>query len=136
MPKTGQVSMEYMIVVGFSLLMIIPIIAIYGVERESIANQVNTKQAHNIARQIVDSAETVYYLGEPAKTTLKVYMPNNVERATIGNYTVAFFVNLGKSITEVHSECLVNITGALSTRPGIQFIEIAAYDYVVNITNQ
>ncbi len=136
MRKKAQVSMEYMMVVGFSLLMIMPIIAIYGMERQSINNQVNAKQAGNIAKKIVDSAETVYYLGKPAKTTLKVYMPSNVERIEINNREIVFKVRVGKLLTDIVGTSQVNMTGNLSTGQGIQYIDIAADNYVVNITNQ
>lgn len=136
MRKSAQVSMEYMMVVGFSLLMIIPIISIYGIERQSINNQVNAKQAGNIAKKIVDSAETVYYLGKPAKTTLKVYMPNNVEEIIISNQEIVFKVRFGKLVSDVVGTSQVNLTGNLSITHGIQYIDIAADEYVVNITNQ
>ena len=136
MQMRAQVSMEYMLVVGFSLLMIIPVIAIYGQQRDSINYQINTRQAHNIAHKVADAAETVYYLGKPAKTTLKVYMPANIEAVSIGNQTVKFYINVGKEVTEVNAESGVNMTGYITTRRGLHFIEIAADDYAVNITSR
>lgn len=131
----GQVSMEYMLVIGFSLLMILPVIVIYGKERQGINDQVNMKQAQNIGRKIADAAETVYYLGKPAKTTLKVYMPNNVESLTVGNNTVLFKIRTTNTVpADIPSYCSVNITGTLSNKPGIQYVQVVAGDNVVNIS--
>ncbi len=134
--KSAQISMEYMIVIGFTLLMITPLLVIYGKERQNINDQVNSRQAFNIARKIVDSAHTVYYLGKPAKTTLKVYMPNNVEDILFRNYTIIFRMKSGLGTQEIMSESSVNLTGKISTGTGIQYIDITAQDYAVNITTR
>ena len=81
--KRAQVSMEYMVMVGFTLFMIIPIMLIYGSERQSITNQVSYSQAKQVATKIVDSAEKVYYLGKPSQTTIRVYIPQNIDSALV-----------------------------------------------------
>ena len=135
MVRTGQVSMEYMIVVGFSILMIIPIVAIYGAEKNNISDRVNERQAATIARKITDSAETVYYFGKPTKTTIKVYMPHNVKNIVIGNNYISMIVMIGGTLVEIPpSYSAVNLTGNVTPRTGIQFIEITADDYAVNIS--
>ncbi len=137
MRRRSQVSMEYMLVVGFTLLLIVPILVLYGREKEAINNQVSMRQAENIARKIADSAETVYYIGKPAKTTLKVYMPQRVHSATVANNEIYFTINYGKLLADTPAAyCSVNVTGNISTKPGIQYIEIAADDNVVNITTR
>jgi len=129
--------MEYMVVVGFTLLMLLPIIAIYGIEKESMREQVNLRQAQNIARKIVDASETTYYLGKPARTTLKIYMPPDVVDVTFDNREVVFFMQAGSSVTEVPPPVSsVNLSGNISLRQGIQYIEIAADVYQVNISNK
>ena len=80
--------MEYMLIVGFSLLLIMPVLVIYGTEKQSISNQVSYSQAKQIATKIADSAETVYYLGKPSRTTIRVYMPYNIQDITFNNYEV------------------------------------------------
>ena len=135
MSRKSQISMEYMMVVGFSLLMVIPIISIYGMERVNMRQEVNIKQAQNIANKLADSAETVYYLGKPTKTTLKVYMPEDIESVTINGRTILFKMRYSKEITDVPPPLLsINVTGNLSIKPGIQYIEVAADDNGANIT--
>jgi uncharacterized protein (UPF0333 family) len=131
----GQVSMEYMMIVGFSLLLIIPIIAIYGLERQGMNTQVAVEQASNIGRKVTDASETVYYLGKPAKTTLKIYMPAYIENITISDREIIFLVALDDGTTEVVATSDVNMTGSISAHQGIQFVEVAADDYAVNISS-
>jgi len=133
----AQVSMEYMAVVGFTLLMLLPIVAIYGMERQGMRDQINIKQAQNIGRKIVDAAETTYFLGKPAKTTLKVYMPPDVYDIHIGNNEIVFVMKIGNVLTEVPPPySSVNLSGSLSNKQGIQYIQISADHYQVNITNK
>jgi uncharacterized protein (UPF0333 family) len=132
--RRGQVSMEYMMVVGFSLLLLLPIIAVYGLERQNMDNQITAKQADTIARKVADSAETVYYLGKPARTTLKVYMPKNIVNVSIDGREVVFVVRMGKGLSDVVGTSDVNMTGTITTRQGIQYIELTADDNVVNVT--
>jgi len=141
MGKLAQISMEYMMVVAFTLIMVIPMLAIYGMERQGINDSINTKQAENIARKIVDSAETVFFLGKPAKTTLKVYIPNNIDSVEINDYEVVFKVKIvaasgGFIINDIVGSSQVNMTGNITSDPGLHFIEIAADDNVVNITTK
>ena len=112
MARTGQVSMEYMIVVGFSILMILPIVALYGAERQGISDQVNQRQASTISRKIADSAETVYYFGKPTMTTLKVYMPLNVKKIIIGNNYISMLLEQDGTIIELPpAYSAVNLSG-------------------------
>jgi uncharacterized protein (UPF0333 family) len=128
--RKGQISMEYMLVVGFSLMLIVPIISIYGFERQSIANQVSIRQAYSIASKVTDASESVYYLGRPAKTTLKVYMPAGVDNATVSGREIIFFVH----DFEVVGTSDVNMTGSISAGQGIQYIEISADHTGVNVS--
>jgi uncharacterized protein (UPF0333 family) len=131
----AQISMEYMLVIAFSLLMILPIILIYGMERQSVNVEITSRQVENIAKKVVDSAETVYYLGKPAKTTLKVYMPQRIENIQIINNTIIFYYQSFDSVAQYPQTANVNITGNISKGPGFQSIKIIACDEYVNITN-
>jgi uncharacterized protein (UPF0333 family) len=131
----GQAGMEYMLVVGFSILLILPVVAIFGSEKQSISDQVNDRQAASIARNIADSAETVYYLGKPTKTTLKVYMPHTVKSFTIGTNYVSVIIEKGGDLVEIPpAYSAVNLSGNITVKPGLQYIVITADDRQVNIT--
>ncbi len=137
MAKRSQVAMEYMMVVGFAMLMVIPLFVIYGSQGMAARDQVNEKQASNIARKIVDSAETVYYLGKPSKTTIKVYMPDDIRNITISPRSIDFHMRTSQGVSVISVESsYVNLTGSLSANPGIHYIEIAADDYAVNVSTR
>ncbi len=133
--KRCQASLEYMVIIGFSVLLLIPLLLIYANEKSDLDIKVNSNQAQIILRKICDSAESVFYLGEPSKTRLKVYMPKYVEDIYFINNTLIFDVMAGDSVTEIPNVCLVNITENLTTNAGFQFINIEARENDVLVYN-
>ncbi|MFH1400074.1 MAG: hypothetical protein ABIH41_01015 [Nanoarchaeota archaeon] len=87
MGRAGQVSMEYLMVVAIAAMLIIPLIGIFFQASSDLDQSIQSSQADRVANEIVDAADEVYYLGPPAKKTLKVYLPDSVKSLTIGvNY--------------------------------------------------
>ena len=129
--KNAQVSVGYVIIVGFILFITIPLILIFYEHTSSTNDQVITSQVDMIAKKVVDSAESVYYLGEPSKTRIKVYMPTNVEDVIIDNYEIVFKVKTRSGITDISQPSSVNINGSISVTKGIHYISIESKgDYV------
>ncbi|MBU3941672.1 MAG: hypothetical protein KKF74_02055 [Nanoarchaeota archaeon] len=129
--KNAQVSVEYVIIIGFSLLITIPLILIFYEHTRTTSDQVISSQVDQIARKIVDNSESVYYLGEPSKTRIKVYMPENIEEAIISNKEVTFRVKTKSGVTDISHISSVNVSGYIAITPGIHYISIESKgDYV------
>ena len=127
----AQVSMEYMIIVGFVAAITIPMIIIFTSHSTEMNEQVIANQVDNIASKIVDSAESVYYLGESSKVTFRVYIPKKISSVTIGNNEVVFYVTKLAGVDEVVKYCPVPINGSLSATSGIYDIVVESRgDYV------
>ncbi|MEM4267491.1 MAG: hypothetical protein QXK37_01535 [Candidatus Woesearchaeota archaeon] len=124
----SQFAIEYVVIVSFALLALIPLLFIYGSEKSAVEMRVNANQAHLLARKIVDSAETVYYLGEPSKTTLKVYMPKNIDAIIITEKELVFRMKWQGETTDITQQSQVNLSGSLSPHAGIRYISITATD--------
>ena len=123
--------MEYVLIIGFATLIAIPLFLIFSHYTNETRNEVTYNQADSISRKIVDSAETVYYLGEPSKVTLKVYMPNDIKNLTIENGYVHFIVKAGRFTTDIVHSSTINISGNVSFKPGVKQINIESKgDYV------
>jgi len=122
--KNAQVSMEYVIIIGFIMLITIPLIVIFYEHTSNTSYQVITSQVDKIAKKVVDSAESVYYLGEPSKTRIKVYMPENVEQVVIHDKEIVFKVKTGSGLTDISQISSVNISGDIAITPGIRYINI------------
>ena len=62
----------------------------------------------------------------PTRSTLKVYMPSNVEGVTISPTEVNFRVRSRDGISDVECKSTVNLTGNVTASQGVKYIRIIA----------
>ena len=125
--KKSQISVEYMVIIGFVTLITIPLILIYHSFVQDSSTEITSTQVQQIAQKIAGAAESVYYLGEPSQTTLKVNMPSNVVSADLSaGYEVVFRVKTTSGTSDIVQNSPVNITGSLPTAEGLYTITIKA----------
>jgi hypothetical protein len=119
------------ITVGFAFLLIIPLSILFYEHMTSSYDDVNQNQAALIARKITDTANSVYYLGYPSSSTLKVYMPEGISVVNVTGREIVFIADSGSQIVSVAN---VNLTGSLSPGSGLRYIRISALENIVNVT--
>ena len=134
MPKS-QISIEYMFVMGFAALMTVPLLLIYYSYTADSGDTVASAQALQISRKIVDLSESVYYIGKPSQTTLKVNFPDKIKSVNLSSREVVFKIATSKGEAEVVQVSSVNMSGSLPTSPGMHIITIKADDGFVQITS-
>jgi hypothetical protein len=79
----GQVSIEYMIILGLTLAAIIPaVFFIYNYVQSSNEDVIKT-QINNIGKNIVDQAAEVYALGAGNRATVRMNVPEEVKNITL-----------------------------------------------------
>lgn len=122
----AQVGVEYLMIMGFVSLMVIPLAMLYFTSVQESGDEINGRQALNIARRVVDAAESVYYLGEPSQTTIKAVIPPNVQSATINSKEIVFKMKTKSGISDMIQVSSVNLTGSLPSSQGMHTITIKA----------
>lgn len=133
--KKAQIGMEYMTLVVFITAIILPLILLYHTQYEGTNEQIRGNQADQIARKVLDAAESVYYLGEPSKTTVKVYIPQQIENITISNKEIVFRMRTRQGIDEVVRTSPINISGSINPNSGIKFVTVESKGTYVEITS-
>lgn len=131
----SQISIEYTLIIGFTTIMIIPLVIIYHKYSSDASESVASSQALQIARKIIDASESVYYLGKPSQTTLKLNFPSNIELINLTNYEVVFKIKTKSGTAEIVQVSSVNITGSLPTSQGIHIVTVKAEDKYVKVTS-
>lgn len=132
--KKGQFSVEYLLMMGFTMLLLLPTIILFVTESQNIRYDISASQATQIARKIADKAEEMYYQGEPSKTTLKVYIPTGVFEIRCANNTIAVsLLTPDNAEQEILQFTAINITGNFSTSSGIYYIEIKSEGDFVSV---
>lgn len=130
----GQVSMEYLLVIGFALLMVIPIVIIFFMQSETIKDSVNLNQARTVAREIADNVKTVATLGSPAMTTIKVTMPDNIKAITIGQREIVITIETSGGTSDIFELLPANVTGTIRAESGIHILRIEVTPTNISIT--
>lgn len=134
--KRGQVSLEYTLMVGFALIILMPLVVIHMTQEESIRDDSNLMQATNIVQTLTSNAESIHFIGEPSKTTIEVRMPQNVKDIEIEDNRILFEVMTGGGVVEVYKYTDVELTGSLEPGPGLTRILIEAEDGRVKISQK
>lgn len=134
MEKKGQVGIEYMIIVGFVSFAVIAILLLAFFYSGQIKDSIKLNQAENFAEQLIGSAESVFFAGEPSKTTISLYLPDNVENIDITNdyVTITMQLSTGQNIRSY--ETRVPLQGTITTSEGIKKLTLTATETNVVIS--
>lgn len=125
--------MEYLITVGFVTFLVISVVLVAYLYTGILKNKIKENQVNAFANKVVTSAESVFYLGEPSKTTLEVYLPSGVNTISIFNDSMTINISTGATqIIRAYSSN-VNITGSINPAPGIKKLILEAKATYVDI---
>jgi uncharacterized protein (UPF0333 family) len=130
--RRGQVSVEYLIVLGFATFAITGIIGIAFYYINTTQDQMTANHVHNLANTILDNAESVYYAGSPSKMTITPYVPKGIEDIEFvqdpGNteyyIRVTYFASTGQNIIAFKSDVPLDTTSSISSTEGIKTVVI------------
>ena len=85
----GQVSIEYVMIVGFSLLIIAPMLVVSMRTSDSYQVSIEQTQLQRVADDLTALADEVSFEGAPAARSASVYFPARIENAnTTGRFLV------------------------------------------------
>jgi uncharacterized protein (UPF0333 family) len=132
--KRGQISTEYMIVVGFVIFFIILILGVALFYSAKINDNIRMRQIEQFSSKVISSAESVHYAGEPSKSTISVYLPKGVTGLSILENEIAVNYTSSSGVNKIVYSSKVPLEGEISTVDGVKKIKISALQNSVNIT--
>lgn len=136
----SQASMEHVMIVAVAFLTIVPMVYLFYSYSQSSVEDINFARLHKFGNTLVNTAETVYYLGEPTRITLEETVPEGIKNMTIkidGQiYELIFTLQDGSDA--VYSSN-VNISGVFDEydySSGLKriIIESKGYYVLINVT--
>ncbi|MGM5484095.1 MAG: hypothetical protein ACQER9_04235 [Nanobdellota archaeon] len=81
----SQISVEYMVILSLSLMLIIPLIGfVYSSTEESITDA-NTNMILTTGKKMISVSENVYYQGKGSKILLELNLPPEIKNITVLN---------------------------------------------------
>jgi uncharacterized protein (UPF0333 family) len=132
--KRGQISVEYMIVVGFIIFVVLLVLGAALLYSSQIDDSIQIRQIEQFAAKVISSAESVKYAGEPSRSTISAYLPAHVRAIQIiGKEIVIDFIT-GSGLNRVSYLSKVPLEGEISPVFGVKKIRIVAMQDSVNIT--
>lgn len=134
--KRAQAAMEYLFVVGFGFMMLLPIIALFYSQSGSIEDEIILSQAEKALEEIRSAADQVYFLGVPSKQTLEVRFPDRVDDVTITNNRITMQVQSSTGARTTAKRTQANITGSVDSFSGIHVLTITATETGVHVEEQ
>lgn len=126
MKKRGQISFEYLALVAIVSVIVIFILGISQFYSRQVETTINAKQVDTLAKEIIDTAESVYYFGQPTKNTFKVQMPAGIDSITINTTFILFTISTQGGKSSLLYPSTVPIAGNISPFQGIHTITIEA----------
>jgi uncharacterized protein (UPF0333 family) len=124
--KKSQVSIEYLIIIGFVTFTITAILLLALFYSNISKDQIRYVQTESYAKKIISSAETVYYSGQPSKATIMVYLPEGVSSVEIIENNLVFSVDSKTGAIKNAYSSNVPIEGNLSASSGVKKIRLEA----------
>lgn len=123
--KRAQVSMEYLIIVGFVIVMLIPAAYLYIKYSSSSSDALSSSKTTQIVNEIVKAANEVYYLGEDNQKNIEVSFPSNIEAIEFANKEIVFRVKDSKgNVQEIVEVASVPLSGTLPNVQGKKLITV------------
>lgn len=112
MESRGQVSLEYMTMLGLSLIIFAAVLYVATFLISTSGMQVDVDTAYRAVQGIRESADFIYVHGHPSKIPAEINIPPNVESISIEDKVVRIRLFVGGSFTDVYAVTKANMTGA------------------------
>lgn len=132
----AQVSIEYLLITGFSLALIAPLLVLFASQNAHVNDQFQQSQAQQAADALAQSAQRVYYAGPPSKETIRTRIPEGVRAITITENVIEFTLDTTPESDVVAMSNAPLIPTTLNQRPGPARISVQATATGVLIEDQ
>lgn len=127
--------MEYLLVVAFGFLLLVPIVLISMTQSSRFTSDVTAAQIQKVGRELTDAVDSVYYAGPPTKRTMQLYFPVGIRNVTLSNSTIIFRVSGSSGAYDYPVFAATNVTGELRTFAGVHRITLEAGDTNVTLSD-
>ena len=117
----SQIAVEYMLILGIALLVMIPTFY-YAIKETNVNIQLN--QANDAVNTLGKAADTVYSIGPGTKKNVWINMPNGVRSYSLTNKEVSIKLFVFKGESDVFAKTKANLTGTLPISKGTHRISV------------
>lgn len=125
--RLAQAATEYLIIVGFTLAILSVLLALYYSTPVQQNYNLCDSQVRIIGNKISSAVDEVYYLGEPSRKSLDIYMPQGVEDIRfISDKAIVFYIGSGSDTSQQEFPISIEVVGNLTPVQGKKQVMILA----------
>ena len=132
MDKRAQISVEYMIIVGFIIFIVTITAGTAFFYSYTISDRISSNHLNNFANKVISSSESVFFAGDPSRVTINAYLPNGIEAMEIltdNDKTLIVFTfttRTGTSTIAYESNVPIELNGDFSLNEGLKRYRVIA----------
>lgn len=130
----SQVSVEYLIIVAFAVMVLIPYILYLNDLSQSYSENNKLTIAKNSVDKLGQTVDWVFSLGEGAKTRIDILVPEGVESIQFVGRTIEWKVRTSAGISDISYIAVANVTGTIPTSAGYKNVLVQAFRDGVNVS--
>lgn len=129
----AQVAMEYMVIVSFALMVLIPFTIYLQTVSQNFSDDNALSIASNSVKNIGQAADWVHSQGVPAKLKVTILVPNNVQSIAFEGKTMTWKVRAGSGISDIYYTSAADLSGSMPTSPSYYDVFIQATENGVSV---
>jgi|GEM_PF-6230854 len=114
----AQASIEYMVLIGFSLIVVSILWVTSGSNIENTQWDLQLSYAENSLDRIAQTVDSVYVQGQPAQTYINVDFPDNTNAVYLGGNSITLELRWKGILRNVTFYTAANMTGNINSAPG------------------
>jgi len=141
----GQAAMEYMTMIGLSLLILMGLLVVVYFMTTSASDQMNMNTAHEAVNKLKEKADFVYIHGHPTTITVYANIPENVEESNLNTYigspggvegrTINIGMKIGEEVNDIYAVTKGTVVGEFPETKGYYvFVLESTAGGTINIT--
>jgi|SRR3989344_7848024 len=129
-----QAATEYIMVVGFVIVILIPGIYLYVKYSSESQDSITNAKIEAISNEIIKASDLVYSYGEGSQTAVTVDFPKDVVMVEfIGKEIIFTVVNSKGSQSEIAKVANVDLIGEINVIPGTKKINVKSLGNAVSV---
>ena len=132
--KKGQGAVEYLIIVGFVTFAVISVLLIAYIYAGGVRDKIKINQMEIFASNVIDSAESLFYSGEPSRATIVVYIPKGTTDITILGNEIILTMSTSSGTTIRAFTSTVPLEGTILSNEGAKTLTLIAQPNSVMIS--
>lgn len=101
MKRPGQAAMEYLVLTGFTMLILMVLLVAAYSKMSSSEKQIEMNAAERAVNKLMETADFIYIHGHPTKLTVSVYFPKDISHSYVDNNTINLAMNVRGDHTDV-----------------------------------